>query len=142
MFTVIFIITVNSNRKTFNTNCCRRYILLFYYMQNTSHNVANSKLDGVGCDELLPNGADGVGEGGRLVGAAHPVLGHHGPQQLRRLPRYGVRALHLPALELEDEVADERLHVRHGGARGGERREADEGFGFRGRIGGEEAGRG
>jgi hypothetical protein len=26
----------------------------------------------------------------------------------------------LPALELEDEVADERLHIRHGGARLGQ----------------------
>lgn len=110
------------------------------------------RTDGVGGDELLPDAADGVRKRRRLVGAAHPVLRHHRPQQLRRLPRHGMGPLHLaaphhphtptsastcekanrgkrktegetggelclPALELEDELADERLHVRHGGQR-------------------------
>jgi hypothetical protein len=75
------------------------------------------RTDGVGGDELLPDAADGVRKRRRLVGAAHPVLRHHRPQQLRRLPRHGMGPLHLAALELEDELADERLHVRHGGQR-------------------------
>jgi len=54
-----------------------------------------------------------------------------------------MRPLHLSALELEDEVADERLHIRHGGVRKGEPKGDEEGFGFRVGIGGEEqAGRG
>jgi hypothetical protein len=67
--------------------------------------------DGIGGNELLTECSDRVRKCGCLVGAAHPVLRHHRPQQLRGLSRRGMRALYLSVLRKTQQVRRRREHI-------------------------------